>query len=531
MSVTGSNERGGYDYQLVDANSPTDSLICNICHLLSREPYLSECCGHTFCKSCLEYAKESSTPTNFCPMCRQENFVTFRNKQVERAVKSVRVFCINKSKGCHWQGEMNGITIHVGKSCQYVEEKCTNNCGVSLQRRLLARHHRELCIYRVVSCKYCKAVNKYENIEGMHKEECPKFPVPCPNKCGSSPVREDAEKHAAICPLQIIICKYQQVGCEAKIARKDLDQHLSEKTDEHLSLLVSVQQKAINDLTQKLLETEDTLTTTRKELKDTQEELTDVKQLLSLTQENLKQQLSVFRQDLTKIDVANNDQVLNMQTTLQEKITAVKTAAAERIDKLASTLEKGMNEMEYKRYEKTLLVERNLWPIYMKKEAANLSTGDQVVPVVVKMTEYHKKRKDQIGCYCESFYTHHKGYKMCLSIDVAGFGDGSNTHLSVGLLLMKGSNDDQLRWPLKGKCKVKLLNQVSDCDHHSVAGSYSDIGHRINQKGMKGSYPVWSSSHFISNDRLQKVTSMCQYLKDDCLFFYVDYKVDNNTSM
>ena len=526
MSVTSPSDKGGFDYQLVD-NNPSDSLVCNICHLLSREPFLSECCGHTFCKSCLENAKESVTPTMACPMCRQKDFVTFRNKQVERAVKSVRVFCTNKTTGCHWQGEMNSITIHIGKSCQFVEEKCTNNCGMSLQRRLLARHLREQCKCRVVSCQYCKAVNQYQIIEGKHKEECPKFPVPCPNKCGSSPVREDAEKHATVCPLEIVSCKYQEVGCEAKMARKDLDNHNNEKADEHLFYVVSTQQKTTSDLTQRLLETENTLAATKKELKDTQEDLTGAKQLLSVTQEDLKQQLSLFRQDLTKIDftlVANSDQMLNIQTTLQEKITEVKTAASERIDKLTSTLEKAINEMEYKRHEKTLLVERNLWPTYMKKEAANLTSGDQIVPVVVKMSDYSKKRKDQIGWYCDSFYSHHKGYKICLSIDVAGFGDGSSTHLSVGLLLMKGPHDDQLRWPLKGKCKVKLLNQIADSEHHSVAGSYSDIGHRVIQKGMKSSYPVWSSSHFISNDRLHKVTSTCQYLKDDCIIFHVDYK-------
>ena len=525
-AVTSPSDKGGFNYQLVYKN-PSDSLVCNICHLLSREPFLSECCGHTFCKSCLEDARESRTPTMACPMCHQEDFVTFRNKQVERAVKSVRVFCTNKTKGCHWQGEMSIITIHLGQSCQYVEEKCTNNCGMSLQRRLLARHLREQCKCRVVSCQYCKTVNKYQIIQGKHREECPKCPMPCPNKCGSSPVREDAEKHAAICPLEVVSCKYQEFGCEVKMARQDLGKHNNEKTDEHLSYVISAQQKAISNLTQRLLETENTLTATKKELKDTQEDLTGAKQLLSMTQEDLKQQLSLFRQDLTKVDftlVANSDQALNMQSTLQEKITEAKTTTNERIDKVVSTLQKGINELEYRRQEKTLLIERNLWPTYMKKEAAILTTGDQIVPVIVKMSDYHKKRKDQIGWYCDPFYTHHKGYKMCLSIDVAGFGDGSGTHLSAGLLLMKGPNDDQLRWPLKGKCKVKLLNQTTDGEHHSVSGSYSDIGYRVIQKGMKSSYPVWSSSHLISNDRLQKVTSTCQYLKDDCIFFHVDYK-------
>ena len=76
--------------------------------------------------------------------------------------------------------------------------------------------------------------------------------------------------------------------------------------------------------------------------------------------------------------------------------------------------------------------------------------------------------------YSEPFYTHNKGYKMCLHVDAAGCGNGKGTHLSVGLFLMKGLHDDELTWPLRGNFEMKLLNQISDSEHHSMTVTFDD---------------------------------------------------------
>ena len=75
------DSRGGYDYQFV--KTPADTLICTVCFLPSKEPCLSECCGHTFCKSCLEGSKKLS---NICPVCRSEDFKVIFNKQADRVI-------------------------------------------------------------------------------------------------------------------------------------------------------------------------------------------------------------------------------------------------------------------------------------------------------------------------------------------------------------------------------------------------------------------------------------------------------------
>ena len=95
----------------------------------------------------------------------------------------------------------------------------------------------------------------------------------------------------------------------------------------------------------------------------------------------------------------------------------------------------------------------------------------------MKISEYTKKKSDKISWYSDSFYTHHKGYKMCLYIRAAGY---SGDYLLVQLCLMKGPYDDQLRWPLQGHCEVKLLNQISNSASFRewvLSGWWSQEGH------------------------------------------------------
>ena len=120
MPATQSDSIGGYDHSFVD--TPHDRYICNICHLPSRDPYLSVCCGHIFCKSCLDNVKKAAAITNSCPVCRNEAFVTFPNKRLDREIKSLHIYCTNKEKGCEWQDELNEIDNHLSdsKGCKFV---------------------------------------------------------------------------------------------------------------------------------------------------------------------------------------------------------------------------------------------------------------------------------------------------------------------------------------------------------------------------------------------------------------------------
>jgi len=135
---------GGYnEFQFIDSQPSStllsaieDMTICKICYLLSRDPCLSCCCGHTFCKSCIDALGDDA----MCPLCRDEKFQAVKNKQVERAIKSLHVSCTNSEAGCTWQGELSYIKAHL-KHCQYEKVAC-DKCGITMEQGLLHDHQK-----------------------------------------------------------------------------------------------------------------------------------------------------------------------------------------------------------------------------------------------------------------------------------------------------------------------------------------------------------------------------------------------------
>ena len=597
---------GGYDYQFV--KTPSDMLICTICILPSKQPYLSECCGHTFCKSCLEGSKKSN---NICPVCRSENFVTMFNKQADRVIRSLHVFCTNKDQGCEWDGEVNNIIGHFG-NCLFQIVHCPSDCGESLQRQYQTIHVEIKCPRRRVSCQYCSDVGEYQFIEGQHKEECHKFPIQCPNKCDIESIcRDGVEEHKEICPLEIVQCDYHVIGCKVKIARKDIDTHKQEMMEVHLSLsinelmetkmqLKSTQnnlkhevenakhevEKTKDDLTQqlvwhttKLANIEEHLTASHQEVEKTKEGFTQKmeshmvlvenhlsstnKQLTVVEQsannalselETLKQQLSVSQQETnkTKEDLTQqlvqteknltaklttsqqeakqtNDQLLQklaatekeLNTTKQQLATTCQnlTKAEKEHTTLAASTDKALAEMENrfqakitaaenkitevenKLQQKSQLIEETLgsWVKSLHYRASKLSLGNRIVPVVVKMTEFTKHKHTR--WLSKPFYSNHnKEYKLQLQVNGhEGFWAG---YMSVSLVV----DPVQSQKP-NDKYVVKLLNQITDCQHFYFDEFYQTTS------------DIWKSKNFFYCSSF--LTGIRQYLNDDTLFFEV----------
>ena len=69
------------------------------------------------------------------------------------------------------------------KMCLLEEVTCPNGCGMTLQQQYLTTHVKMECPCLKVDCQYCHITGEHQFIEGEHKEQCPKFPIACPNKC------------------------------------------------------------------------------------------------------------------------------------------------------------------------------------------------------------------------------------------------------------------------------------------------------------------------------------------------------------
>ena len=262
--------QGGYDCEFVDGPPKDLHSECSICLMVLRQPYLVDCCGHHFCKACLEGVSEGK---KVCPLCKHESFTAIPNKGLERVLNEKNVYCTNMKAGCDWSGELRQLDSHLnvngeslavaslaGKNtssprqqvkvkldvCQFVEVRC-QNCPVMVKRIEIKKHLDE-CPNRPIQCKYCKSHTATpQDLVEKHQLVCPKFPVSCPNKCGASIQRRNVTKHVdTTCPLSKLQCEYSHVGCTVVMSRKKMDAHLKSASGmaEHLSLM----DKAYSDL-------------------------------------------------------------------------------------------------------------------------------------------------------------------------------------------------------------------------------------------------------------------------------------------
>ena len=444
MAIATPTDIGGYDYIFVA--TPPDRLVCQICHLPSRVPYLSVCCGHNFCKTCLDdYKKATTICTKVCPVCRDEKFIRVPNKLSDREIRGLYVMCNNKERGCEWQGELNNVNNHLENSdgCQFEDVKCLNECGEVLQRQHLTNHIENECPRRKVDCQYCHIAGEHQFIEGDHEEQCPKLPLPCPNKCEVENVpREDMEVHRKECPFEMVQCEYHNVGCGEVIVRKKRKKHEEEKMEEHLLM--------------------------------------------------------------TKVKLAKTEEKLMITES--------------RLGRLEVMIHRLINTTGHS----NMLIDSTERSVHLTTMA---TSGEAVIcPVVMKMSQFAEFKENGVNWTSDPFYSHNRGYKMCLRVAAAGDYDGKGTHLSVFLFLMKGPHDEELTWPLRGNFEFKLLNQISDCEHHSKTMKYDDdddedITRRVTDRDIATTGLGYDQ--YISNENLQKVTPTCHYIKDDCVFFQI----------
>ena len=427
VEIASINRSQGYEYDFV--HQPHDRYMCLICHLPSKDPQMTgECCrGQIMCKPCLDYAHKIRPSANICPVCRKEGLVTYPNFQLDREIRCLHVYCINKERGCEWQGEVNNVKDHLINSngCQFQEVECTSSCGNMIERRNLATHTdtecprrkvnceychnitleyqlmallhinecpkfpipcpnkcnvgtvpredmekhkgecqleviecsskcgsklerqklsahlKHACPRRNVSCQYCHNFGEYWFIDGKHIDKCSKFPLPCPNKCGSVP-REDLKAHGKVCPLEEVKCEYHTVGCKIKLARKDEAKHMKEMVGAHL-MMVAHKLSKIDDTQQELTDSKvkltsdlnnsrDELAETKHELKDTKVELSNAKDELT----NLQSSLDGARDKLDKTKRGLTSTKVELKTT-KDELAIVQGSLVDTRGKLDST--------------------------------------------------------------------------------------------------------------------------------------------------------------------------------------------------
>ena len=163
-------------------------------------------------------------------------------------------------------------------------------------------------------------------------------------------------------------------------------------------------------------------------------------------------------------------------------------------------------------------------PLSFRPWLQNTPTCYPRPPWVVKLEGFEKNKRNEETWYSDPVHSHFGGYKFCLLVYPNG--EGKGTHISVYVHLKKGDNDDNLKFPFKGRIVVILLNQLEDKNHHTKEpwSPKDNVPEDTSGRVTTGKRSIgWGYHEFIPhNDLNYNSYKKCQYLKNDCLFFRVD---------
>ena len=163
---------------------------------------------------------------------------------------------------------------------------------------------------------------------------------------------------------------------------------------------------------------------------------------------------------VTEISTSHN----NAQKTIHDLTQQLATANKE-ITALKQQLESSQQSLD-------MIVWK--WSTYLDTEAAMLLSGIELLPVIIKLSNFTEMKQRNDTWLSKPFYTHSNGYKMQLVVlpnDV----NNSDTHMAVCLRLLHGPFDEELLWPMRGEFEVELLNQSSNSMHYSVICSITNL--------------------------------------------------------
>ena len=123
-------------------------------------------------------------------------------------------------------------------------------CLSLLVRSELLHHKTQLCDKRPFSCEHCNDYKtNYKDVIHNHWPVCGHHPVQCSNECGAFPKRQDFEKHLENdCPLSVVGCDFNYAGCEVRLPRKDMPDHIKDGLVTHFSLLAVSHKKQQNEI-------------------------------------------------------------------------------------------------------------------------------------------------------------------------------------------------------------------------------------------------------------------------------------------
>ena len=352
----------------------SDDLKCPLCLDLLKEPALTSCCGQHFCQKCIDNVKAE---THICPLCNENKFETFLDKQKQRTVNALKVYCRMRVRGCEWEGELGKLNQHL-----------------------------DIC------CGDCKFVQ--------------------------------------------VECEFGSAGCMENLLRKDVVKHQQECMEQHLLLMTRFTSKSIKNFEQRLCEQktifEQQLLQKDQELEAVYNQLQEINKKLELKVADIQRQLELKDQVIADIQhqLELKDQVIaDIQHQLE-----LKDHTTEPDHEVVDTWPASESSKPLKHTDNQDAAVHPSPVIQHITLKSPIQQEVPVVPVEVTMTDFEDYNSTYTEWYSPAFYTHGRGYGLCLSIKRC-----AANHIFVYVYLMRGEFDDHLQFPFCAYIVAEIVDQ------------------------------------------------------------------------
>ena len=378
-------ERENQTWDFVEDHDDKGMFLCKICMCVLMEPHLITCCGECVCRRCIDrhllrVSSMSDDRKKSCPFCRKDDFKLIENFDLKKSIYKLKVFCLYRKRGCMWSGKRSEGETHLHE------------------------------------CVFC--------------------PIDCPNKCEHGKIeRRNLRKHIAECPMQVVECMFEPVGCKKgnPLPRQEIEVHLNQDVHQHLILLA----KSTLKMREEFDATISALCLSQNEVLKEKSEMIHSK----------KQELTKLEQDVKSLEIEF--------FVLQQRIDMMKQLDRANGAKYMAKLNAGCSEVKGLRAVcQMTLADFQALPVP--------SAGNIIFPPVTFSIDHFSVRKAHNEKWISSpFYTHCRGgYKMCLSVLPNGNKEVQGNYVSLFVHLMQGEFDDHLKWPFPGALiNISALNQ------------------------------------------------------------------------
>ena len=456
--------------------------------------------------------------------------------------------CPQRPYTCEYCAEYKSTFEDVAHShwpeCKCFLLPCPNECtpsGSGLQRQDLDLHVKEECPLTVVQCELhhagCKVtLPRKDMADHMKKDSIAHISLLAAENHRLS--KRLLEKEEQICPLT-------QRNTELVEKTTKQSQDLREKVTSQSQELTRTKQELTQKATSQSLEltrTKQELTRTKQELTRTKQdltqktstqsqELTSLSQELTRTKHELKQEVTSQVQELTQELSRSKQELMQEHTRTKHELTQKVTFQAQELTRTNQELTQKATSQDQELEAKLKKAQRQAIDRLQTQQQrelqelrAEIAMQRDILPVTINMAGFDELKKKGTRWYSHPFYTGMGGYKMCLSVDANGCGDGAGTHVSVYTYLMRGEFDSHLKWPFRGTVTIQIVNQLEDKEHHTQTIVYGDTTPdastaRVTEgERSRG----WGKNRFIHHSALGlSVAKNRQHLKDDCLIFRI----------